>query len=1080
MSGVEWGEVSASVLTSNQIKVTWSLTDGSATRTALKIWFRKAGGNWDSGKQLSPNAPNYTYTGLAKDTKYDFCVRAYYKYEDWQAWDTDYVDTYLYGVSTASITSVDLNAEHSSGNVNVSWVTNPRAQTGTTTLYWRDQHEVDSKTTHKYSVDEVLVEGWHGQTGITGTSYTVSGLKGGRWYTFYVRQYFDNSSTYTELIKKVWVDCLSDLKYTIDSARSATISWSPNDALTKVSFGGEAADAPKWGATVRIWRQDGNASSSWKEVVNLSPATSSWTDNTLEPSKKYRFCVRIHDWDYPQKYYNVGKWDGDNYTPWFVMPTYSVPKPVTSLRAALDKSTMRVTLQWKNNAVDISRPIDDIRIYRSTDGGTFEEVGTTTGESHIETVTPGHSYQYMVQPFNLNGWGQASYTSTITVAPLIPNPITDLVAERISGGISLTWTNNEEDGKPYARLRIERSVNGSAWALVSEPIGSTETYVDTTVLENNTYKYRIRSTNSGGSSEFVVSNEIIMPPCAPNKPTVKRTADGKASVNWTSSARGTTAQEIRAKGRESGEQAGVIILANARSYLDSAAITDEAVAYQVRSIRQEGTSEDDIYCSDWSEWSAWCQPCAAPNAPTIRNPIEGSTVAFEVVENESINTNDAQLEVEWRHNPIDGSEQTRAQIQISCTGAASYTGAKEITDSTHDVVILLSELFGSNLDSINKLADTSFNSLTWKIKVRTMGAKNEYSPWSERKINFRRRPSLIFEKPDTTYYFDDEGNPIDQARLTDYPLEVILDPETHRDGLNYSVLNIIRDGVIVATCQPTGMNWSFPIGGGTKEKPVFTLDSSLFAPENHTVYTFEGIVRTNSGLEASTSIEVLTDFEEPKHSSLRIECDPDRGYIKLEPVVDRNDMDNRAVSSLDIWRVVDGKAKLIAKGLANGEEFVDKYAPVNKDFIYRLAVYSDQGVYRTVDHPGSLKTDYCFIYFGDSFDRIARGRLAPSESVTTTRSRQTQIEYAGRTYPVMYDGGGIDQTHSLNVIAFGIEEIDEFRLIAQNERVYYKSLDGYAFMATANVTLATHDALPWSYKQVGVELVRIDGEPDEL
>lgn len=1079
MSGVEWGEVSADVLTSNQIKVMWNLTDGSATRTAIKIWIRKVGGSWDGGKQLSPNAPNYTYTGLAKDTKYDFCVRAYYKYNDDQAWDTDYVDTYLYGVSTSSITSVDLKADASSGNVSVSWTTNPRASTGTTTLYWRDQSEVDNKKSELYSVDEVLIEGWHGKTGITGTSFTVNSLKGGRWYTFYIRQYFNESNTYSEIIKKVWVDCLSDLKYSIDTARSAALTWSPNDALTTLSFGGLASDAPKNGATVRIWKQEGNNNAPWVEIANLPPSTTSYTATSLTPATRYRFCVRIHDWNYPQKYYNVEKWDGDNYTPWFSMPNYAVPKPATSLRATFDKATMRVTLQWTNNPVDISRPIDDIRIYRSIDSGTFEEVGTTTGESYIETVTPGHSYQYMVQPFNLDGWGQATYSNTITVAPLAPLAPTDLVAERVFGGVSLSWTNNEEDGKPYSRIRIERSANGSAWSLIAEALGTIESYTDTTAQDNNTYRYRIRSTNSGGSSDYVISNEICMPPGPPDKPTVRRTTDGYAYVSWTSSARNTTAQEVRSKGRESGEQPTVTVLPTSRSYLDTSAITDESVAYQVRSVRQEGTSEDEIFYSEWSEWSSWCLPWAAPNAPTLRSPIEGSTVAFQVKSGETINTNDVSFEIEWRHNPIDGSEQTKAEIQISCDGRVTLTGTKSIIGSTHSVEVRLSDVF-ADLSAITEIDDSGFIGLSWKIKVRTMGAKNEYSPWSERSVKFRRIPSVIFETPDASYYFDADKQPIDQARLSSYPMEIILDPETHRDGLSYSTLNIIRDGVLIETLHNSGSYWSHPLSGGTKEKPFFILDSKSFAPENHAIYTFEGFIRTKSGLETSTSIEVLTDFEEPKHSSLRISCDPDRGYITLEPHVDRNDEDNRAVSSLDVWRVVDGRAKLIAQGLANGEEFVDRFAPVNKDFVYRLAAYSDQGVYRTVDHPGSLKTDYCFIYFGDNFERIARGRLAPNESVTTNRSRQTQVDYAGRTFPVVYDGGGIDQTHSVNVIVSGAEEIEEFRWIAENERVYYKSLDGYAFMATAQVTIATHDALPWSYKQVGVELIRIDGDPDEL
>ncbi len=1074
MPYVEWGEITAEVKTGTTIELTWNITDGNAERTRIQVWSRKSGGSWDAGKYLSANAPNCIYTGLSKNAKYDFCLRAYYRYDDKQAWNTDYADTYLYGVSTSAITAVQLDAEPSSGNISVGWTTNEQATLGYSHVRWRDQSEVDNNKAIKYTVDEVLNNGWHAQLNVTGNSTTINGLKGGRWYTFCVRQYFDNSATYTEIYKKVWLDCLQDVKYTIDSARQVTVSWTPNTALSQLSFGGTGDEASRKGASVRIWKQETSQNAKWVELPSQAPSTTSCVCTGLTPGKRYRFCVRIHDWDYPQKYYNQGKWDGDNYTPWIVMPTYSAPKPVSALKASFDAKTRRMTLTWLNNPIALIRPYDDIRVYRSTDGKAFEEVASTTEERYVETVTGGHTYRYMVQPGNQAGWGQASYTQTITVVPLAPNPPASATAKRTENGVLVEWEPTEEDGRQYTRIRIERSVNGGAWSQVVEVAGKVVSYADTTAANNNSYRYRIRAVNAGGVSGYTLTNAVVMPPAAPQKPTVKRTNNGKCLVSWSSNARNATAQEIRAQGQLSGIQASTIIAAGARSWNDTAAITDEAVRYQVRSIRQEGTDEESILVSVWSLWSDYCQPSAAPNAPSIKEPIAGSTLPFETVSDDITKVDNASISVAWRHNPKDASDQTKAEIRLSCTGALSKSGTVLVTGAKKEEIITVKQAFGGDISDILALNDATFNALKWTVSVRTMGAKNEWSPWTQTPISFRRRPEISFVSPGSLDYFDKEGNPIDKARVTVYPLVVKLESNMHGDSIADMWLLITDSEGIQTEIKDTNAKGTWL--DGNVEQPMFTISSKQWAPENRANYKVSATLRSSSGLTAQASIEIYTDFPMPKHSSLRIKCDPDRGWITLEPHVDPNDIENREVSMLDVWRVVDKHAVLIAKGLANGEQVVDRFAPINKEFIYRLAAYSDQGVYRTVDHPGKMKTDYCFAYYGDNFDGIARGRMRPQESITTRRSKQTQVDYAGREFAVVYDGGGIEETHSATILVSGDEELEAFRELSKSGRIFFKSLEGYAFVATAELTIATQDELPWAYKQVGLEMTRIDSE----
>lgn len=1077
MPYVEWGEVTAAVRNSNTVELTWQLTDGDGERTRYQVWYKKSSSStWSTGVYLSANAPNYVYNNLAKDTKYDFCLRCYYRYNENQPWNYDQADTYVYGVSTASITSVSLSAEPSSGNISATWITNPKAQVGTSTIYWRDQAEVDTNKSTQYWPDEVLSpSGWHFMDNVTGNSTTINGLKGGRWYTVYVRQYFEGSATYTELVKKVWVDCLDGLKYSIDSAKQVSLTWTPNAALSELSYGGTADGHPTKGATVRIWKQEVSANNDWVELPSLAPSATTCVIPDLVPGRRYRFCVRIQDWNYPQKYYNVGKWDGDNYTPWIVMPTYQPPKPVTSLKASYNSLMQRVTLFWVNNDIAITRPYNEIHVYRQTDGGAYEDIAQVQGETYIDTVVGGHTYRYMVQAINDSGWSTATYTNTITAIPVKPNPPTNLTATRGVNGIDVAWESASEDGKQYKKIRIERSVNGGAWTSIVEVSGDVVAYTDTTVKDNNSYRYRIKAINQGGASDYTQTQAVKMPPSPPKKPTVVRTQGGICLVGWTTDARNVTGQEIRGEGQLSGLQSSVVLASGARSFTDTGALTDEPMRYQIRSIMMDGTEEEDLVVSEWSEPSAWCQPCAAPNAPSIREPIAGSTTPYEVVTYDEItyqviDTKDIAITVRWRHNPKDGSEQTQAQLKLSCTGEAIQSGTITLDGFTNEYTLHASSVL--NVDEINALDDETFNALRWTIAVRTKGAKDEYSPWTETPINIRRRPQVSFETPSSDDFADAEGNPLDYARVTTYPLTVKLQTDMHADALAEVWLLIESEDGQQVEITDGKETWQ----DGYTDQPMFVVSAKQWAPKNHEHYSITATVRSASGLTAQASIPIYADFPEPKQSSLRIKCDPDRGYITLEPHVDSNDHTNREVTTLDVWRVVDDQVVLIAQGLANGEQVVDKFAPLNKEFIYRLAAYSDQGVYRTVDHKGMIKTDYCFAYFGNDFGHIARGRMRPQESITTTRSKQTQVEYAGREFGVVYDGGGISETHSVTILVSGEEELDEFREMANHGRVFFKSLEGYAFMATCELTIATQNELPWKYKQVGLELTRIDSE----
>lgn len=77
----------------------------------------------------------------------------------------------------------------------------------------------------------------------------------------------------------------------------------------------------------------------------------------------------------------------------------------------------------------------------------------------------------------------------------------------------LTWQDNSTN---EAEFEIERGVNGGAFVLLATVKANVQTYTDTTVLEGNTYTYRVRASNAGGKSNYSNVGCKTIPVAPPN------------------------------------------------------------------------------------------------------------------------------------------------------------------------------------------------------------------------------------------------------------------------------------------------------------------------------------------------------------------------------------------------------------------------------------------------------------------------------------------------------------------------------------------------------------------------------------
>ena len=137
-----------------------------------------------------------------------------------------------------------------------------------------------------------------------------------------------------------------------------------------------------------------------------------------------------------------------------------------------------------------------IELERSTNGSDYSSlVDLTHGtRTYLDTsVAADTAYWYRVRATNAAGNSSyATVAGSTTSAASVPNAVTDLATEPLaSGGVRLTWTNNEvADNEGFT---LERSDDyGRTWTTVDDTISSAvETIDDDTTTEGNLYWYRI-------------------------------------------------------------------------------------------------------------------------------------------------------------------------------------------------------------------------------------------------------------------------------------------------------------------------------------------------------------------------------------------------------------------------------------------------------------------------------------------------------------------------------------------------------------------------------------------------------------
>lgn len=692
-------------------------------------------------------------------------------------------------------------------------------------------------------------------------------------------------------------------------------------------------------------------------------------------------------------------------------PTWQ-PKPVTNAKAVRNSQTEN-TVTWSNQKTT-ARPYSGIYVDRQVDGGEWaliKDVGGSDTSYKDTTTRPNHSYRYRVIPHNSAGNAAShTYTDTLTNPPTAPSAPTGCANARRSDNINVvTWTDNPTSEAPYANVLVERSTDGGAWAQVASVGGSVTSYTDAGTSANHSYAYRVRSSNASGKSSYATSGTTYNTPSAPDAPVGARTGDTSVLLSISNSARTATATQVQRSTDAKNWTTIATTSGMATSYADDPG--GGTFYYRARNTRGG-------LASAWSGASAAVVTICAPAAPTLLSPSSGQVVQIS----------QASIELSWRHNSIDGSAQTSAEVRYSTDG-------KSWTTKT---VATAQRLAVGNSFALNA-------TVYWQ--VRTKGVHAEFGPWSgTRTFHVRQAPQISFQSPNST--------------IENVPVSVEIQYVDASGSLADMALRISKGGSVV-----------YQRSMGTSTSCEVTKDQWM--PEDGASYTITATARSTSGLQSVTSLDVSVLFSLPKRASLRVESDIERGWCELTCMVDSND-DGEDVTSLSVWRVTKDGEKLLASELADGMTVTDMYGPLNTEYSYRVASYAASGASRSTDHPGSIKTPYCFLYYGDG--GIARGQYDPKESRSFKRANRTLVRYAGRKYPVLYDAGGIDDTRNVSVHVIGAEEIEAFTELMEHGRCVFKGIEGDVFHAAADVDEDPTIVLPTRHADISVSITRVDGE----
>ena len=257
------------------------------------------------------------------------------------------------------------------------------------------------------------------------------------------------------------------------------------------------------------------------------------------------------------------------------------PAPTNLTATAIDDQSIKLT--WQDNCSFES----GYRIERD-DGSGYKQVGEVTVDTEEYTdigLTYGVNYSYRLKAYTERNESNTSDIATHKM--IIPNPSNIGVRNNNDNTIKIDWIDNcvFESG-----FRLERN-SGSGFEQIAELLSDVIEYVDTGLLNNLIYAYRVKAfTNNNESDYSPFSNGIDMTLLQPSNLEIERIDETTLELSWQDNSDWEEGYLVEWKTQDGNWNEFTSLDANTNSQQFNGLVENKVYYYRVFSTSQYGNS----------------------------------------------------------------------------------------------------------------------------------------------------------------------------------------------------------------------------------------------------------------------------------------------------------------------------------------------------------------------------------------------------------------------------------------------------------------------------------------------------------
>ena len=575
---------------------------------------------------------------------------------------------------------------------------------------------------------------------------------------------------------------------------------------------------------------------------------------------------------------------------------------------------------------------------------------TRTSSDRNVTITTSYS--------SYNGASNSGSVSVTVTVPhrqwYTPNPPKDAKLARVSDtSQKLTWTGDYTSGdgaRPWAGVYVDRRVDEGSWSRLATLGWNAVNYSDNGTSAGHRYDYAVYSYNAVGTSSHV---DFL--PGTYTTPTAFTGVRCSKPTTTTVQLTPTTSPKWYDSVVCQGSTDNGLTWADCTIDSETLIISDPPkgqVKFRLAAVKASGGTTSTDLQGAWCESDTIATLCD-PNAPLVGDlPVvvaTGSTVS-----------------VTWTPNHPDGTAQTKAQVKVT---------APDGTAATTDI---------SGTTTATSFAASATGS--YYVTIRTHGVydggdtgSEGWGAWSTPAIvRSAVAPSLSL------------ATPAKGAVISSLPFAVAWDVS--------DATGIVSQTVSVRSKARSA--YSVDVTPGTTKASIAT-EAGL---ENEQAYTVAVTITAGSGLTATASADVTTEWTQPDNPTVDIAYD--EAYAATITVTSAET--GVPSVSYDLYRVVDGERLTLALGLEPGEAVIDRLPPLNVACGYEVNAYAESGAVCTATTYSTCECAGMCVNWGTAARECDVLMYDPDESRSADHDYEALHLFDGSALPVPYRTGKLD------------------------------------------------------------------------